>query len=1206
MFNWARLAVEVIPKGIDKTKRMLDGLTKSAKQTERAKGKLQKASEASSDAMNKFQNRIDRILGPLKKFKGLIGTVGVAALAGGILALGLGLGSLGLESIKVSDTFEQLELRLVSLRGSASAAEQDFEWIKTFAKETPLELQNVTKAFSSLVAFGLEPTDGTMQAIVDMASKVGPPMESLDTIVRSLGKSWSKGKLQSEEAIMMLERGVPIWKLLSQTLEMTEAEVQKLSEQGLIGRSAIKALILEMGAESTGAAQIQMETLTGKVSNLKDIWVEALNEIGSGGASDAAKETISELIGLLGDLKEKGTLNDIATGLAEVATSVTSFASAVRENIDDIENFFEKLSQLKKLNDEWGSGFMVNYSKEALGILADAGEGYEFFAEVLGLVNAGLTDEEKNLLASAVAMKKLEAQIKKQEQARTQGAKRELAREKAREAARIAILEFEQEKQDKLDEAEAKKTEAFELAVKQADEMDDIALRNFQRNKQILADLGIEATARETLNAKLSEQHNNTTNLLRPTIELATVSSNANAITIETLRLRALERHAADDLIAKIEGLAGALDDIQNRAVSDALLGGLFGEDDSFFTAFTAAGERSATAFIDAFISEWGAGSGLDKVFEDLQFMVDNGQISTETMETVGNVLSIASAAMAVYQSWDQPMSPIERGMMGAQVGSAAGPWGALIGGIMGFIHGLADMGAAPGIRASWQGERQGLRGGRAGEWDRLSDITGLGGGAFSGFSLGLEELNLKDFDWDKLIASMNQAVTTTHAGFLSIFELFGDIDLMLGAGLFNFSLDTIKGEDWAILIERWITDEIPTAVFDQMEDGLRSGLAMVGYTDDKIEEIFAEAAGMTGQQLIDFLGRIASGAVAIGQAVEDANIDEIYRVMDLSSLQAFGEGMGDLFEQIDLIQARLAMSISVADQAMAAEQIAGLIQSARLAEIQMLMQIQAMQDGINASISSAIETLTLGGMSETEQQDYLINQIVELIGQFGKGMSPEDIQSTTADALGYLGNLINNFDALDIPGIYREGLDSIIGDYQDYGGEYMSGLGDLAESLGLELDPEESFREFFIRAYEAIRGLSDVAFEGARDEVEGWADRLLDEANATADALFALGEAARGILFGPPDEPEPPPPSGGDLPPFVGGNGDPNEDEASSNKSGYLGPTSSPINQIIVEMPEVNVNVIFEGHVGVIMEMMRATARKEISKAMKPRPPIN
>ena len=53
--------------------------------------------------------------------------------------------------------------------------------------------------------------DGSMQAIVDQASKLGGGMERLNGISLAVGQAWAKQKLQGEEILQLVEHGVPVW-----------------------------------------------------------------------------------------------------------------------------------------------------------------------------------------------------------------------------------------------------------------------------------------------------------------------------------------------------------------------------------------------------------------------------------------------------------------------------------------------------------------------------------------------------------------------------------------------------------------------------------------------------------------------------------------------------------------------------------------------------------------------------------------------------------------------------------------------------------------------------------------------------------------------------------------------------------------------------------------------------------------------------------
>ncbi|HSX84062.1 MAG TPA: tape measure protein [Cellvibrio sp.] len=235
------------------------------------------------------------------------------------------------------DKFERLSLQMEQTMGSLAAGEQATAWVKDFAKNTPLQLQEVTDTFLRLKNFGLDPLDGSMQAIVDQSAKLGKGYEAVEGISLALGQAWAKQKLQGEEILQLVERGVPVWDLLAKATGKNTAELQKMSEAGLLGRDTIKALLDEMGRQSAGAAAQNMTLLSGYISNLTDEWQLFLNEIAQSGALDYAKEQLRQLIQYVQEMKENGQLQQWAKNISDafIATVEASktLVFGIKENI---------------------------------------------------------------------------------------------------------------------------------------------------------------------------------------------------------------------------------------------------------------------------------------------------------------------------------------------------------------------------------------------------------------------------------------------------------------------------------------------------------------------------------------------------------------------------------------------------------------------------------------------------------------------------------------------------------------------------------------------------------------------------------------------------------------------------------------------------------------------------------------------------------
>lgn len=219
--------------------------------------------------------------------------------------------------VEVGGDFEILQARLESLTGSAEAGEEAFAWIKDFTKNTPFQLNEVTDAFIRAKAFGLDPMNGTLQAVADQSAKTGGGIEVLNGIVSALGQAYSKGKLQTEEMLQLIERGVPAWDLLAEATGRSTAELQKMASAGELGRKEIQLLIDALGKSGSGSAEKQMSKLQGLVSNLRDTVINFLNDVNNKGLLEYVKGEIKGIAQALDEMRKSGELDEWAKRISD-------------------------------------------------------------------------------------------------------------------------------------------------------------------------------------------------------------------------------------------------------------------------------------------------------------------------------------------------------------------------------------------------------------------------------------------------------------------------------------------------------------------------------------------------------------------------------------------------------------------------------------------------------------------------------------------------------------------------------------------------------------------------------------------------------------------------------------------------------------------------------------------------------------------------
>src|SRR5574343_333155 len=341
-------------------------ITETATRTEKLAKELIGAKESSSGFGASIGGLTTRLVAMASAY------VGIQALKDTVLSF-----------FEAGDKAEQLSIQMNAVMGSISGGKEATSWINDFAKKPPLQIDEVTQTFIRLKAMGLDPMDGTMQAVVDQSAKLGLGFEGVEGISLALGQAWAKGKLQGEEMLQMQERGVPVQALLAQALGKTSTEITNMSAKGLLGRDAIKALIAEMGGESAGAANAQMGTMSGLLSNLGDSWKNFKVAVANSGALEWLKQQLTELNNTINEMAADGRLKQYAK---QVSDWLVSTGERVKQFMLDIGGSFDGM-----LNS-------VNVTVQSLRVVFNV-----FSAAVKGMA-AGLFT---NLYAITAALEKL-------------------------------------------------------------------------------------------------------------------------------------------------------------------------------------------------------------------------------------------------------------------------------------------------------------------------------------------------------------------------------------------------------------------------------------------------------------------------------------------------------------------------------------------------------------------------------------------------------------------------------------------------------------------------------------------------------------------------------------------------------------------------------------------------------------------------------
>lgn len=229
--------------------------------------------------IKQLQKNIGKAKATIKGFGDTATSLGAGLSASLTLPL-LGAGGMAL---KTASDFEQLEVRLKTLTGSAEAGAKQFQRLQQFSAGTPFQLQDLVKANNTLLGFGLSADEAftSLQQLGDVSSATGADLQS---IAVAFGQSSAEGKLFTRDIRQFINQGVPAVDLLAESMGVARSEVFTLAEEGKISFKILQDAIAQStqeGGKFAGATKAQSQTIAGLFSTLKDNVALALGELGN-------------------------------------------------------------------------------------------------------------------------------------------------------------------------------------------------------------------------------------------------------------------------------------------------------------------------------------------------------------------------------------------------------------------------------------------------------------------------------------------------------------------------------------------------------------------------------------------------------------------------------------------------------------------------------------------------------------------------------------------------------------------------------------------------------------------------------------------------------------------------------------------------------------------------------------------------------------
>lgn len=239
----------------------LNEIDKKARLTDKSLDGISTSSDKSSAAMAKLS----------KIGKNAMGTIDKWAKRGAIAVGGLATAFIGM-GIKSNASLETSITSWTTLLGTQEEAKNMMDEITNYAAKTPFSKMGV-----DAMAKQLHNAEYEGQAMFDqltkfgnMGSAFGIQEDSLKEMVRQYSQVQMAQVAYTEDLNILQDRGIPIYKALSETLGVSVADVKKLASEGQLSADIYNAAIDSIANNTKGAMDAQSKTFSGMLSTLKD------------------------------------------------------------------------------------------------------------------------------------------------------------------------------------------------------------------------------------------------------------------------------------------------------------------------------------------------------------------------------------------------------------------------------------------------------------------------------------------------------------------------------------------------------------------------------------------------------------------------------------------------------------------------------------------------------------------------------------------------------------------------------------------------------------------------------------------------------------------------------------------------------------------------------------------------------------------------
>lgn len=295
-----------------------------------------------------YEKGINAAVGSMKNLSGALGALGIGFSA-------VKLVEVGKNAIKASSQFEQANISVEVMLGSAEKAQKLVKELENMANITPFETQDLLDASRTLLNFGISLNEimPDLQMLGDIS---GGNKERMRSLTLAFAQMSSAGRLMGQDLLQMVNAGFNPLQVISEKTGKSMAVLKDEMSEGKISVEMVRQAFIDATSEGGrfyGMMNKQSESFEGLVSTMSDAYT-----IMTRSASDLllpvlkeqvrnVTEVIDKTNENIAKLKEWATVNqqtvggikDACVAIAALAIGIPMTNRAIVAIITSMRNF---------------------------------------------------------------------------------------------------------------------------------------------------------------------------------------------------------------------------------------------------------------------------------------------------------------------------------------------------------------------------------------------------------------------------------------------------------------------------------------------------------------------------------------------------------------------------------------------------------------------------------------------------------------------------------------------------------------------------------------------------------------------------------------------------------------------------------------------------------------------------------------------------